>query len=421
MSEELVSSELEEIVELCVSEIETGRATVQDCLSTYPHLAAQLEPILRTAASLFATRLPAMDPLGFQIIQKRVLSHAAKLQRETRKSGTPSFVRLVLRLALAAALIVLIAGVESGLLIASASSLPGEPLYVLKRASEGVHLAFTQGSARRAELYIFFAQRRLNEAMQQHRKGQHWDESVLGDLSANLQAAVDELAQSGGATTQDNWQRIAELSQFAEERLAELGDMGPAAHQMLQDLRYVRDRALKAAGRQVETTRTPGPEPAPTLGLLQPTPERPGVPPAAPPARGKLPATSSWQGESHPHANQPSADVTRENKLGKTPDASSHDSEDEGSETTGQQLRHSKGQQTAEVEATPPMAEPAAEMAEPTQAATEQAGPGGPSQTHGEGWSIRDADSGEANGQGQGGSSNCGGGKSGGSGSGKGK
>lgn len=47
--------------------------------------------------------------------------------------------------------------------VAGARSLPGDPFYDVKQASESLQLTFTQGDAAKGQLHLKFAQRRLNE------------------------------------------------------------------------------------------------------------------------------------------------------------------------------------------------------------------------------------------------------------------
>lgn len=46
---------IQEVLDRCLDEIHSGRATVEDCLAEYPQYARELAPLLRTAARLEAT------------------------------------------------------------------------------------------------------------------------------------------------------------------------------------------------------------------------------------------------------------------------------------------------------------------------------------------------------------------------------
>lgn len=50
--------------------------------------------------------------------------------------------------------------------VAGARSLPSDPFYDIKQASESLQLTFTQGDVARGQLHLKFAQRRLNELME---------------------------------------------------------------------------------------------------------------------------------------------------------------------------------------------------------------------------------------------------------------
>jgi hypothetical protein len=200
----------------CLDRIEQGDTTVEEVLIDHPELATELEPLLGLAVDLrslpkvaaparlrgerrptFANR-PALLPL--EIESRRRWSSL----RPTIRWAAP-----ITRLAagIAAAFVLLGGGV-----IASAGSLPQEPLYPVKLAVEGAQLALAPSLEARSELQLRFAELRLAEAESAVEQGRPeslergialYEERVEGalqsvqpDLGGGDQSAATPLQQS---------------------------------------------------------------------------------------------------------------------------------------------------------------------------------------------------------------------------------
>ncbi len=128
-------------------------------LARYPQQAAQLRPLLQTAAGLPALRLEPSEAAKMQSRQK-FLAQADLLRRTTPRKSLGFLPRLATGLVAAT----LVAGVlGTGAVAASGSALPGDPLYSLKRTVENVRLNTASNPAQRQELQHEFEQRRIDE------------------------------------------------------------------------------------------------------------------------------------------------------------------------------------------------------------------------------------------------------------------
>lgn len=148
-------------LEHCLGQIENG-ADVESVLKQYPELASELRPILKTAikAQRNQTAEPSLE--AFQRGRAKVMQHAKQLQQSPvvkRKSTLPVFSRLAISFALALAF--LLSG--TGLLSASASNLPGDRLYPVKRGWENVRLFLIFDQEARELLQDEFENERLHE------------------------------------------------------------------------------------------------------------------------------------------------------------------------------------------------------------------------------------------------------------------
>ena len=119
----------------CLSALESG-VPVEQILSRYPEDAPRLRPMLQIAAALPAARLePSHESRSKS--RKAFLAHAANLHKAGQRR--PFFLSRPLATLASLALALIVLG--GGAVVASASALPGDPLYGLKRAVENVRLS----------------------------------------------------------------------------------------------------------------------------------------------------------------------------------------------------------------------------------------------------------------------------------------
>ena len=140
-------------------------------LARYPHLGDDLRPMLEAvqAARQYGMAAPA-PPAAQNRNRARFLARAAALRGQRRPAaGWLSlgglrpwvFAHRVLAASLAVALGLTLGA--AGVLNASAASLPGQPLYALKRTVEQTQLLLAFDGATREELAADFSERRVNE------------------------------------------------------------------------------------------------------------------------------------------------------------------------------------------------------------------------------------------------------------------
>ena len=79
---------LEETLEECLAALAGGQSTVEECLALYPELAAELEPLLRTACSLQNVYAVDPSPLYAQAARERFLAAMAR-RRQKRLVAQP--------------------------------------------------------------------------------------------------------------------------------------------------------------------------------------------------------------------------------------------------------------------------------------------------------------------------------------------
>lgn len=192
---------LEDALDAALTAIRAG-VPIGESLAPYPEHAVALTPLLATAAAvqqLAATPLP--PELAAWVATDGVRTYTAIAERLAKRRTPRRPALQPSHRALAAVIVaaVLIGGV-SGVGTASAASLPGEPLYAIKRAGENLSLALTFDPVDRSLLYTAYAERRVEEYRQLISSGTPPDApeatAVLEDVVQLTRAALDEARQS---------------------------------------------------------------------------------------------------------------------------------------------------------------------------------------------------------------------------------
>ncbi|MBK8418389.1 DUF5666 domain-containing protein [Candidatus Villigracilis saccharophilus] len=165
-----MNNKLYDALETCLQEIEKG-AALESVIARYPDLANELRPILK--ASIQARKLSA-DPSAEAMRRGRakLLQRASEMREAKiapRKRVIPIFQRLALSLGMAATF--LVSG--TGLVGASATALPGENLYPVKRTWEDLQLLFTLDRDVRDVVKSQFEIERLHEVNELIAEGRH--------------------------------------------------------------------------------------------------------------------------------------------------------------------------------------------------------------------------------------------------------
>lgn len=165
-------SRLFDALEICLQEIERG-ADLETALRRFPDLAAELRPLLQ--AALAAKRLAAPHPPQETVlrVRARILQRSAELRGVEAKRGAmerrprPFFLPFTKKFAVAFSVIALLLTMSGlggiGIVTASASALPDERLYPVKRSWENLRLIFAFDPNARAALETQFYYERLSE------------------------------------------------------------------------------------------------------------------------------------------------------------------------------------------------------------------------------------------------------------------
>jgi hypothetical protein len=149
-------NDLEQVLEDCLKRLAEGRSSVEECLSSYPEHAAQLEPLLQNAAGLIQVNReihisPIFKSRGRAKLTLHMIDHP---HRQPRKMFVFAWRHL------AAGTAVLMLALLSVGTVRAQSALPGDLFYAWKLTSERVWRGI---SADESHVDLVLADRRVRE------------------------------------------------------------------------------------------------------------------------------------------------------------------------------------------------------------------------------------------------------------------
>jgi hypothetical protein len=237
------------ILDECIERVMRGE-DVKSCLARYPEHAAELEPLLKT---VFGAR-QAVDITPRPEFRQRAAYEFQEAIRDMPVKESRGFFKWQLRWVVPVAVVLVVLGAGSSTVIAAGNSLPDEPLYKVKLATEAVQLAFTPSDLGKAELYAKFADKRVDEIVALADKG--------------------EAKQIDTATDRMNTQLIAMANLTGNNAAAGEGETTSAILQVSAPETY---ESMDAQAKQAPVALEPVPLPAATP---TPTETAQGAPPS---------------------------------------------------------------------------------------------------------------------------------------------
>ena len=159
--------EFNHILNECLERLLIKGESIEQCLQSYPEQAAQLKPLLQTAQ--VANKALAIQPRADFKARARYQFHSA-LEEAASGRSRPLFGWFP-RWATVATIALVLLLVGGGTVVAAGNSMPGNPLYPVKLATEQVRLTLTPSQMGKASLCAEFADRRVAEIIYMANKG----------------------------------------------------------------------------------------------------------------------------------------------------------------------------------------------------------------------------------------------------------
>ncbi|MBO9335196.1 MAG: hypothetical protein J7455_10685, partial [Roseiflexus sp.] len=215
-------------------------ADIDECLSLYPHLAVELEPLLRVAGMVRAEMTQPLPPemerwLATGAQEFAALADQMLARRHARRNLFKPLRKAAVQRVLVGALAVtvLLASIDT----ASAQSLPGNPLYVWKVAREDLTLSMTSDPVQRSKLHVTYARRRLLEISEMLARNTAIDPQALKEplslLSSHIRGAVIESRDMDVADVSVD---VAVLIDEVQTALSRLASKVPEASPLLENV-----------------------------------------------------------------------------------------------------------------------------------------------------------------------------------------
>ncbi len=194
------SSELTDALDRCLTELQRGELSPDEVLQQFPSLAAQLRPLLITAATARAEGAPSGPSAAYRAQSKAMLMQRLRVrskQSDRRPARRPLFQRLRPAFALGAVLVALMLfGTSVGIAYASDAALPGDSLYGVKLGMEQLVLTISPSAGGDTQLLLRIADRRVDELNGLLEAGRS---DQLGYAIAGYRDAVNQAIQLAGS------------------------------------------------------------------------------------------------------------------------------------------------------------------------------------------------------------------------------
>jgi len=209
--------EFDDILDDCLERLLAKGETLEQCLASYPEQAVELKPLLETA--LETKQASAIEPRPEFKARARYQFRSALQEMEPKRRL--SFLDWWPRWATAVAIVLVLLLAGGGTVAAASGSMPDEPLYPVKIASEQVRLILTPSTLGKAELYANLADKRVSEIVYVATKG---DAKQVELVTQRLNHVLVRIATLVSAQRGEGGVMMAPAPALAQDGSAEKGE-----------------------------------------------------------------------------------------------------------------------------------------------------------------------------------------------------
>ena len=248
-----MNRKLDWVIDECLSRVQTGDETIQDCVQAYPELKDTLEPLLALALRVNVTLAPEKPDAQFVRnaklrILNRVKASTTSISSEKPKPRRARRIYLHRRrwstVIAGVVIAAMLFGSGIGLKQASASALPGDTLYPVKRAGEEIQLAFSFTPAGDIALIYEFAESRLEEAQTLSEEGRFDDLGIALEGFEDALSKLEEIALEGEIGTSN-----LDLAKIQAKHEKHIQLLERVREQVPENARAAIDQAIERSGR----------------------------------------------------------------------------------------------------------------------------------------------------------------------------
>ncbi len=186
--------EIESILEICLERLGKGD-TIEQCLGSFPAQAGELEPVLRMAQ--LTRDASSVSPSPDFRARARYEFHSVLQEVAQRKK--PAIFGLKTRLATVMVTLSVVLVFTCGTVVMASNSMPDNPLYVIKLASEEARLALTPSDVDKARVCVMRVDRRVDEIVYLADMGDAQKVDIAAARLDNCLGRLVEIAEAEGA------------------------------------------------------------------------------------------------------------------------------------------------------------------------------------------------------------------------------
>ena len=209
----------EQILANCIEEIRSGKSTIEDCARRFPQLENELRSLLEIAVSLQPDDIKPSaqfkERARMHLFDEDAPAPAtAKLSPRFWAWPVTTPARVFASIGIA---FVIFAAAGGSTVYAAQNSLPGDTLYTVKTGVENLQLAVTASPAVKADLYLKFAQRRVDEMQQQVKLNRDVNAQALVTAQQQFDNGLKALSSSDNTQASNNTLSKLSVSTLTEQ------------------------------------------------------------------------------------------------------------------------------------------------------------------------------------------------------------
>jgi len=261
-----------------------------------PSAEGELESLLELASRIQEISTPPTEAF-VDDLEKRLVEKARTLQRARRRSLWDRYLTPIFssgrtrRWAAVLAVILALVLASAGTAIAAQSSIPGDPLYPVKRVTERLGFLVVREPPGKTHLRLEFTRRRTEEIEALDDRGEEVEESILVELATETEETLEEIEVAPQGNRESLFEKMVELTERQQEVLRRVqsrvpDQAKPALEKALEASRRGHERATEAI-QQGRPEVPPGQEKKEGTG----PPEDRGKSPEVPPGQEKKEGT----------------------------------------------------------------------------------------------------------------------------------
>lgn len=200
----------EKILVNCIDDIQTGKRSLEECITKYPELADELRSIVRIMGAINSQAVTP-SPEFRQRVRNRLQSVIASTGTERRHAGTGFRLFAGRGLGYALTVFSLLFAVGGGSVVyASQYSLPSDTLYPVKTGVEKLQLALSLSPESKSDLHLKLADRRIEEVKRESARGRDISASALEAAASQIDDAIKDMNEISSGDTATLLSRLSE-------------------------------------------------------------------------------------------------------------------------------------------------------------------------------------------------------------------